>query len=104
MRQLDEQSRSFRLLRSHPDAPPQGLAQFRLPHPPEAKSVRGRHPPCYKRQGDQRIVRRLAAAIIVTGLLVSSQPAWPQVGSATLSTAGLYLIPSFKISESFDDN
>ena len=49
-------------------------------------------------------MKRLAAAIIVTGLLVGSQPAWPQVGSATLNTAGLYLVPSFKVSESFDDN
>jgi len=48
-------------------------------------------------------VRLLAAAIVSAVVLGSSHLAWAQA-SATLGTAGLYLIPSFKVSEAFDDN
>ena len=45
----------------------------------------------------QSIVKLLAAAIVLALVLASGQaPAWAQ--------AGWYLIPSFRISESFDDN
>ena len=48
-------------------------------------------------------MRLLAAAIVSVIVLGSGHPAWAQAG-APFGTAGLYLIPSFKVSESFDDN
>ena len=48
-------------------------------------------------------MRLLAAAIVSVIVLGSAHPAWAQAG-APFGTAGLYLIPSFKVSESFDDN
>jgi len=48
-------------------------------------------------------VRLLAAAIVLAVVLGSGHPAQAQV-SVPLSTAGLYLIPSFRLSEAFDDN
>src|SRR6266571_5308663 len=53
--------------------------------------------------GSLMLVRLLAAAIVSVIVLVSAHPAWAQAG-APFGTAGLYLIPSFKVSESFDDN
>ena len=48
-------------------------------------------------------MRLLAAAVVSAIVLGSAHPAWAQAG-APFGTAGLYLIPSFKVSESFDDN
>src|SRR5437867_10859684 len=48
-------------------------------------------------------MRLLAAAIVLAVVLGSGHPAQAQV-SVPLSTAGVYLIPSFRLSESFDDN
>ena len=48
-------------------------------------------------------MRLLAVAIVLAVVLGSGHPAWAQA-TAPLGTAGLYLIPSFKVSESFDDN
>ena len=49
-------------------------------------------------------VRLLAAAIVSVVVLASGHPGvWAQV-SAPLGTAAWYLIPSFRLPESFDDN
>src|SRR5438552_6603584 len=53
--------------------------------------------------GSLMLVRMLAVAIVSAVVLGSAHPARAQA-TTTLSTAGLYLIPSFKVSESFDDN
>src|SRR2546422_4508580 len=80
------------------------VSEDRPPTDAEGKWIRFRSGACYKRQGAREIVRLLAAAIVSAVVLASGHPAaWAQA-SATLGTAGLYLIPSFKVSESFDDN
>ena len=48
-------------------------------------------------------MRLLAAAVVLAAVLGNGHPAWAQA-TAPLGTAGLYLIPSFRVSESFDDN
>jgi len=101
----------LRLAAGETEAPAQHLTlvlrevvEDRPPTDAEGKWIRFRSGACYKRQGAREIVRLLAAAIVSAVVLASGHPAaWAQA-SATLGTAGLYLIPSFKVSESFDDN
>jgi len=47
---------------------------------------------------------RLVAAAIVSAVVLGSAPPACAQANVPLSTAGLYLIPSFRLSESFDDN
>src|SRR5437867_3713017 len=47
---------------------------------------------------------RLVAAAIVSAVVLGSAPPACAQANVPLSTAGFYLIPSFRLSESFDDN